>query len=228
MSLIDNAGKIFVTSIDDEKEATVGKRSRIGRPSAAETKERIEAVIQAARLEFMANGYRATKMDDIAARSGVSKRSLYFWYADKAALFRACVLEGAQQLPLPTLDTGHDFEDGLFAYTFALAQAMTSDYSFGMYSLLMREGREFPEIAMAIDQGRQYIMAPIGRFLEVKGITPETSSRLTTMFVTMAFSDIQLRMTFGHNPPTADMTKETVRDSVRIFVRGLKAFTVTD
>ena len=45
-----------------------------------------------AREQFIAQGYRAVTMESIAQMAGVSKRSLYLWHDDKAALFRACLL----------------------------------------------------------------------------------------------------------------------------------------
>ena len=45
------------------------------------------AVIDAARTLFLRQGYAGTTMDDIAALAGLTKRTLYNNYPDKAALF---------------------------------------------------------------------------------------------------------------------------------------------
>jgi TetR/AcrR family transcriptional repressor of mexJK operon len=50
-----------------------------------------EAVVAAARELFVRHGFSRTTMDDIAARAGVTKRTLYNNYADKEALFRQIV-----------------------------------------------------------------------------------------------------------------------------------------
>src|SRR4051812_2611515 len=81
-----------------------GSAKRLGRPSQEESRDRQDAVILAARSEFLRRGYRAATMKDIAAAAGVSKRSLYLWHRDKAALFQNCVFKGAVDLNLPKLD----------------------------------------------------------------------------------------------------------------------------
>lgn len=53
--------------------------------------DRREAILTAARIEFAANGYAGTRMEDVAARVGISKAALYLQFADKAALFREMV-----------------------------------------------------------------------------------------------------------------------------------------
>src|ERR1700761_1982903 len=47
------------------------------------------AVISAAIEEFLAAGFEATSMDRIAARAGVSKRTVYNHFPGKEALFAA-------------------------------------------------------------------------------------------------------------------------------------------
>lgn len=49
------------------------------------------AATEAARTLLLQHGYAATTMDDIAARAGLSKRTLYNHYRDKEALFTQVV-----------------------------------------------------------------------------------------------------------------------------------------
>jgi AcrR family transcriptional regulator len=55
----------------------------------------IRAIVAAARRLFAAHGFDATSVDDIAARAGVAKGSLYHHFPSKEALFER-VLDGVQ------------------------------------------------------------------------------------------------------------------------------------
>ena len=57
-------------------------------------KERRPAELLAAALDcFVERGFAATRLDDVAARAGVSKGTLYLYYAGKDELFMAVVRE---------------------------------------------------------------------------------------------------------------------------------------
>lgn len=53
--------------------------------------ERWEQILTAARACFLENGYFATKMDEIARASGLSKGGIYFHFESKREIFRALV-----------------------------------------------------------------------------------------------------------------------------------------
>jgi len=53
------------------------------------TDRKRDAIVQAAIVEFRANGFEATSVDKVAARAEVSKRTLYNHFASKDELFAA-------------------------------------------------------------------------------------------------------------------------------------------
>ena len=61
---------------------------RVGRARDPEAKR--EAVLAAAAACFVESGYGATSIDDIAARLGVSKPTIYYYAGGKQALLGAC------------------------------------------------------------------------------------------------------------------------------------------
>jgi TetR/AcrR family transcriptional regulator of autoinduction and epiphytic fitness len=56
-------------------------------PAQRLTDRKREAIIQAAIAEFRDNGFKVTSMDNIAARAGVSKRTVYNHFPSKDELF---------------------------------------------------------------------------------------------------------------------------------------------
>ena len=59
---------------------------------------RRDAIVTAATGEFVANGFAATRIEDIAARASVAKGTVYLNFADKQALFEEAVR--ARMLPI--------------------------------------------------------------------------------------------------------------------------------
>src|SRR4249920_887456 len=56
--------------------------------------ERPRELIAAALQLFVERGFAATRLEDVAARAGVSKGTLYLYFASKEELFRAVVRRG--------------------------------------------------------------------------------------------------------------------------------------
>lgn len=56
------------------------------------------AVLDGALVVFAADGYTRASMDNIARAAGVSTRTIYNQFADKAALFEAVIVDSAQRV----------------------------------------------------------------------------------------------------------------------------------
>lgn len=64
-----------------------------GRPRRASADARRKKILEAALGVFLAEGYVATRMDQVAARAGVAKGTIYVHFEDKEALFRSLIHE---------------------------------------------------------------------------------------------------------------------------------------
>ena len=71
----------------------LSKPSRASRLSnrAERAAERRAAIIEAAMDEFIARGFAATRLDDVAKRAGVAKGTIYLHFKDKEALFQELI-----------------------------------------------------------------------------------------------------------------------------------------
>lgn len=206
-------------------EAIPAPPKRRGRPSRDQSLLRRRAVISAARSEFIEKGYRAATMDAIAARADVAKRSLYLWHADKAALFRACVIDGVHHLDLPSLVTETDLERGLLQFSRALLSALSADYAYGMGALLMHEGRDFPELAHAVAQSHIVILEPLIAFFQRHGVSAADGPRLANLFEAMLLSDLQQRMVLDLPAREPAALGRRAEDTVRLFLHGIGGWT---
>lgn len=200
--------------------------ARRGRPSAEATRARQSHLLEVARGIFVRRGYRAATMDEVAAAAGVTKRTLYAWHRDKEALFRACVLIGAERFPRLAPEGGG--ADGLGAvlerYVIDLHTELTREDSLGMGLLFQREAAEFPELAASIQRGHlDYLVAPLAAVLRRHGLEEPGSTERTMLFVAMALSPLHNTMLVGLPLPDAGGIAAHAARCVAIFLGGSRA-----
>lgn len=194
---------------------------RRGRPSAETTQRRMAHLLEVARGIFVRRGYRATTMDEVAAAAGVTKRTLYAWHRDKEALFRACVMVGAERFPRLTPDGADDLASALERYVVELHHELTREDSYGMGALFLREAADFPELAGSVQRGHfDYLVEPLAVFLRPHGLEEPESAERTLLFVAMALSPLHNAMLVGMALPAPDGVEAHARRVVGIFLGG--------
>jgi AcrR family transcriptional regulator len=84
-----------VQDVAENRVRPASERARQGgrrkRPRGERRGERREAILAAALEEFAARGFAATRLDDVAARAGVAKGTIYLYFRDKESLFQELV-----------------------------------------------------------------------------------------------------------------------------------------
>lgn len=110
---------------------------------AADNRDRL---IQAATAAFMEKGYRAS-IDDIAARAGVARQTVYNHFESKDLLFRE-VIGNAMRAVLVTLESGDgDLRAGLVRFAIAYRQKVLCPLALAMFRTIVAEAPRFPELA---------------------------------------------------------------------------------
>lgn len=115
-------------------------------------KEARPSELTAAALElFVEKGFAATRLEDIAARAGVSKGTLYLYFDSKEALFKAVIQEGI----LPAVAEGEAILARHGGSAFGLLERILENWwtrigdthLSGVSKLMISEARNFPEVA---------------------------------------------------------------------------------
>ena len=112
--------------------------------------ERRGAIIEAAMDEFIALGFAATRLDDVAKRAGVAKGTIYLHFKDKESMFEELIrtaivpLIGRLASPPPPGASVRGALEG-FARTFLEEVAATRRGD--IIRLIVAEGPRFPDIA---------------------------------------------------------------------------------
>src|SRR6266478_1704534 len=112
--------------------------------------ERRSAIIEAAMDEFIARGFAATRLDDVAKRAGVAKGTIYLHFKDKEALFQELVrtslvpLIGRLAAPPPA---GESVRAVLERFAQTFAEEIVSTRRGDIVRLVIAEGARFPSVA---------------------------------------------------------------------------------
>jgi len=124
-------------------------------PRRRRKEARPQELTAAALALFVEKGFAATRLDEVAARAGVSKGTLYLYFDSKDALFKAVIQEGV----VPAIAAGealleeHDDPVVLLrAILFGWWERIGSTELGGVVKLMMSEARNFPEVAAYYDE----------------------------------------------------------------------------
>jgi AcrR family transcriptional regulator len=129
-------------------------------------------LIAAALTLFVDKGYAGTRLDDVAAKAGVSKGTLYLYFANKEELFKAVVRESVVARISETADEMKVYQGKSADLLRYLVNGWWRDYGAsaagGISKLMMAESGNFPEIAKffleeAIDPWHAMLAAAVDR-----------------------------------------------------------------
>jgi AcrR family transcriptional regulator len=108
------------------------------------------AILAVAREAFLAQGYAATSMSEIAARLGGSKGTLYNYFRSKQELFAAFMVETCQGPANAIFDTlpphSADLRASLIDLGEGLLNFLFSEPTFSINRLVVAEAGRFPEL----------------------------------------------------------------------------------
>ena len=128
-------------------------KSSVAKPAssrAARASERRQAIVAAGLDEFVARGFAATRLDDVAKRAGVAKGTIYLHFKDKEALFQELVRTALVPLigrlsALPMAGGSARAIVEAFAETFLREVVATRRGD--IVRLIMAEGARFPTLS---------------------------------------------------------------------------------
>jgi AcrR family transcriptional regulator len=111
---------------------------------------RREAILSAALDEFSAQGFAATRLDDVARRAGIAKGTIYLYFRDKESLFQELIrtmltplvgtIEALGQADLPMRELADHIAD---LFVREVYETRRKD----VIRLMIAEGRRFPKLA---------------------------------------------------------------------------------
>jgi TetR/AcrR family transcriptional regulator, mexJK operon transcriptional repressor len=172
------------------------KRSAAGRPPVLTSVERRSRILAAAEKTFMTSGYGRATMEEIARNSGMSKKTLYQFFSDKAQIFEALVeaLDLPPRLEMPTETGRDDLKETLRHGLVQFASYVLSGPQMALTRLVISETGHHPEVSrlffgICVERGRRQIAEFIGHF--------QKQGLLTATVDAEPLADVLIGGTFG-------------------------------
>jgi AcrR family transcriptional regulator len=112
--------------------------------------ERRAAIVEAALEEFIASGFTATRLDDVAKRAGVAKGTIYLHFKDKESMFeelvRTAIVPLVKRLAAPPAPGG-TVREAVEALVGTFIREVVNTRRGDIIRLIVSEGPRFPAIA---------------------------------------------------------------------------------
>ncbi len=144
--------------LKSENEPVGVSRPRAGRPARGQQEKRHEELLNVALDIFLERGFEQATMVEIATAVGMSKRTVYALYEDKAALFKATVRRAVERYTIPreAIDplVTDNLEQTLTAIAHQRVMNMSTPVAVKLQRILSAQSYRFPELFhIAFEEG---------------------------------------------------------------------------
>ncbi|MFN4156971.1 MAG: TetR/AcrR family transcriptional regulator [Gemmobacter sp.] len=194
---------------------------------AAKRGRKFEQVLAGARLVFMRDGYEGASVDDIAREAGVSKATLYAYFADKRFLFLEvakfeCCRQANEAEAL--IDASMRPAKALTIAASRMVEFFTSEFGMRVFRMCVAEADRFPELArdfyesgpaMAKGVLQEYILDRVAR----GDLVCDDAALAADQFAELCKADLFHRIVFGVNLPITEADRaRVIRGAVETFM----------
>jgi AcrR family transcriptional regulator len=226
----DRAGSAIAVA-EERRRARTRKPRLGGRPSRAAALELRDRILQVATELFLTQGYGSTSIEAVAASAGISKRTFYHRFDDKAALFAAVVHRIIEQIRPPPgvpLLEGANLQKILRRLAGLILSAALTPEAIALHRLVTAESVRFPNLVRAVyDEGwAQEATALIGdllaRELRAPLLTPRLRAFAAEQFLHMVVALPQRRIMGLGVPMTPEELEAWADNAVNLFLNGCR------
>ena len=209
------------------------RRGRGGRPSRSDALQLRERILEVATEVFLSAGYGSTTIEAVAARAGISKRTFYHRFNDKADLFAAVVhriIERLRPPPEVPLLEGATLHDVLRRLARLILTAALQPQAIALHRLVTAESARFPELIRAVsaESATKEAKALIGNLLvrEIRDprFTVARRSFAAEQFLHMVVAQPQRRAMGLGTPMSAGELDAWAEDVVALFLNGCRGW----
>ncbi len=183
-------------------------------------------VVAGAREIFMQEGFEGASVDAIAKAAGVSKATLYSYFADKRQLFlevARCECERQSEQARALAQTGRTVRETLTDIAQRLTGFMLSEFGQSVFRLCAAEAERFPELGRAFyrsgpEQARRSIAEFFRKAVEAGELDIEDCDFAAEQFTELCKAHLWSRLMFNM------ISEVTEADVERIITSAVEMF----
>jgi AcrR family transcriptional regulator len=177
----------------------------VGRPRRGTEGARIDALINAATHVFLRDGYGLASIDKVAGEAGVSTRTIYERFKNKADLLVAVIRRLVDRMATGVASAdleGLEPRAALMLIASTITDRARDPDSAALFRIVATEAHRFPELALQMrENDKRCIDAALASYLkrEIKRGTLVLTDpdKAAALFLHMVFSELHDRWLFG-------------------------------
>jgi TetR/AcrR family transcriptional regulator, mexJK operon transcriptional repressor len=202
-----------------------------GRPRRGTESARTDALIGAATRVFLREGYGLASIDKVASEAGVSTRTIYERYRNKADLLSAVIVRLVDHDMAAVMATAEldrlDPKDALTVIAQAITRRSRDPESVALFRIVATEAYRFPELAKMRESSKQRWDRAVANYFrsQIKRgtLTLADPDRGAVLFMQMICAELHECLLFGSAQAMAqhDFTPH-LKQVIDIFLFGAK------
>jgi TetR/AcrR family transcriptional repressor of mexJK operon len=205
-------------------------RPGVGRPTRAQQEQRHEELLNVALDIFLERGFEQATMEEIAFQVGMSKRTVYARYEDKATLFKAAVRRAIERYTVPreALEAAatDDLEETLAAIARLRIANVATPVATKLQRILSAQSYRFPELFnAAYEQGAgptvSFLSDLFVRYTTQGEINVTEPQRAAAAFLSLAVGGPARIIVSGNKLDDTEIEKH-IRFAVDLFLVGVR------
>ena len=205
-------------------------RPRAGRPTRQRAEARHAELLDGALDHFLEKGFEQATIEAIAASVGMTKRTVYARYPDKASLFRAAVRRAIERLAVPperirAADCG-DLEQTLINLAELRVESVTTPDGLKLQRIINTESYRFPDIfTTSYDLGAlpsiKFLAEVLKRETRAGKLAIDEPALAANVFMSMVVGGPVRIIVSGNFLPPKEIDRR-IRFAVRLFLDGAR------
>src|SRR5213596_686275 len=209
----------------------VAKRSRKPRPRWQRRKAARPAEIVTAALDvFVERGFAAARLEEVARRAGVTKGTVYLYFKNKEALFKAVVRETI----VPVIAKGEAMAQAFTGSARELVERLVREYwrlvgeteLAGIPKLMMAEAATFPQLTRfyyeeVVTRGHRLMAGVIERGIKNGEFRPVNVMVAAKLAMSPLMHAVVARHAFGSCMPEAFDVKKYLDTHIDLYLHGI-------